>query len=147
MALRKKGDKAFGDSVADIRDALVAYATGGYPPTVFADAACACGGTTFVLAVDDDEGAAERRCTACDAPALIANSADVEDDMTLEPCGCPCGRDVFELTLGLALYAGSATDVRWIYVGARCVTCGDVGCYVDWKCDGSETASDLLTRA
>jgi len=24
-------------------------------------------------------------------------------------------------------------DVRWLYVGVRCVTCGILSCHVDWK--------------
>lgn len=139
-------DTQLADAQTDIPDALRDYAGRGYVPTAFADARCACGGQLFALAVDDDEGAAERQCTSCQAFASIASSADVAESAELEACACPCGGEHFELTLGLALYADS-DDVRWIYVGARCPACRQVGCYADWKCDGSERATDLLARA
>jgi hypothetical protein len=146
MAIRRKGKKLFADAQADIAEALRDYSSDSYPASRFADAVCTCGQRTFVFAVDDQEGAAERQCVTCDTPALMANSTEVEDEMELEQCECPCGKDVFELTLGLALYADSDDDVRWIYVGARCIACGQVGCYSDWKCDG-DSAQDLLARA
>jgi hypothetical protein len=47
-------------------------------------------------------------------------------------CECPCGSSVFEITVGVALYRESE-DVRWLYVGCRCVECGLTACYGDWK--------------
>ena len=41
------------------------------------------------------------------------------------------GRD-FEISAGVALYQDSQ-DVRWLYVGCRCVCCGLTACYGDWK--------------
>lgn len=35
-------------------------------------------------------------------------------------------------TTGAAFYKDS-TQARWFYVGCRCVSCGLVGCYGDWK--------------
>ena len=39
---------------------------------------------------------------------------------------------LFEISTGAAFYTDS-TDVRWFYIGCRCVACGLVGCYGDWK--------------
>ena len=58
--------------------------------------------------------------------------ADIRTE--LERCACPCGGETFELTLGAALHADSA-DVRWLYVGARCPSCGLTATYGDWKCE------------
>ena len=99
------------------------------------DHTCACGASLFLLAVDDSEGVAETACIACKALKPVADSGEFAEDASLEQCECVCGGDVFEVTVGVALYAES-DDVRWIYVGARCVKCDIAGVYCDWKCDG-----------
>ena len=40
--------------------------------------------------------------------------------------------DHFEITVGVSLYHASQ-DVRWLYVGCRCPSCGVTGVYGDWK--------------
>jgi len=146
MALRNQGKQLFADAQADIPEALLAYSKGSYPASRFADAICVCGCRTFLFATDDENGAAERQCTACESASLIANSAEVEEEMELVQSECTCEGDVFELTLGLAVYTDEPGATRWIYVGARCVECSLVGCYVDWKCDGDDVEA-LLANA
>ena len=66
MALKKRGKYWYGDSQADIRDELMRFGKlNAYVPTQFADARCRCGGTTFRLRMDENEGAAIRVCAAC----------------------------------------------------------------------------------
>jgi hypothetical protein len=50
----------------------------------------------------------------------------------LEECACPCGEEEFEITVGVHLYYGSE-DVKWVYIGCRCVACGLTANYGDWK--------------
>ena len=38
------------------------------------------------------------------------------------------------LAVGFAFYQDSE-DVRWLYIGLRCVACGELGVYGDWKID------------
>jgi hypothetical protein len=65
MTLRKRGKYWYGDSQADIRDELTRIGKlNEYVPTHFVDARCRCGGVTFQLRMDEDEGAAVRICTA-----------------------------------------------------------------------------------
>jgi hypothetical protein len=133
MALRKRGKYRYGDCQADIRDELVRYSKGvTYRAEHFADARCDCGGALFRLQIDDTEGAAVRACVACAQEHPIGDSAEYLEDADLEECACPCGAEVFEITAGVALYAGSE-DVRWFYVGCRCPSCGLAACYGDWK--------------
>jgi hypothetical protein len=47
-------------------------------------------------------------------------------------CVCPCGQAVFEIAVGVSLYPRSQ-DVRWLYVGCRCVACKLTAVYGDWK--------------
>ena len=132
MALRKEGKYSYGDSQLDIRDELIAYSKDGYPAVHFADAVCACGGNVFNLLLDDNEGAAVRKCVDCKAEHPIGDSDEYLEDAELEECECPCGSGAFEITAGVALYQGSE-DVKWLYIGCRCVKCGLTACYGDWK--------------
>jgi len=54
---------------------------------------------------------------------------------------CMCGQHVFQLTSGVHLYRLEDNklndDVRWFYVGCRCLACSLVGCYADWKSEHS----------
>jgi hypothetical protein len=132
MAIKKRRGSEYADSQADIPAYLRDYSQKSYPVEHFADAVCGCSGRTFVLSIDETQGVAVRRCIACKLDHPIGDSDEYLEDAELEECGCPCGKDDLELTVGVALYPESE-DVRWLYVGARCVHCGMVGCYADWK--------------
>ena len=133
MALRKRGKHRYGDGRVDIREEIARDAKrNGYPAAHFADAACRCGGGTFRLFLDDDAGAAVRRCAACSAEHPIGDSGEYLADAELAECACPCGGAAFEVAVGVSLYEGSE-DVRWLYVGCRCPACGLVAVYGDWK--------------
>jgi hypothetical protein len=133
VTLRKKGEQSYGDSQADIREALLDYSKSvGYLSEHYADASCKCGSNVFKLSIDDNEGAAVRTCSKCGLEHPIGDSADYLDEASLEECECPCGNESFEITVGVALYEGSQ-DVKWIYVGCRCAKCSLTACYGDWK--------------
>lgn len=117
MTLKKHSGYSYGDDHADLREELLDYSrANGYPTQHFADALCTCGESIFRLRLDDDHGAAVRTC----------------------------GADQFQLSVGVALYADS-DDVRWLYVGGRCSTCGLVAIYGDWK-NEFNGYGDLLAR-
>ena len=85
MALTKRGEYRYGDVQADIQEELVRYSKlNGYVAQHFANAACACSGTIFRLALDDEAGAAVRTCIACKSQHPIADSGDYLDDAQLE---------------------------------------------------------------
>ncbi len=133
MALRKNGKYSYGTEQSDLREELADYSrSNAYQIEHFADAVCVCGGTTFALLLDDDEGAAIRVCARCDAQHAIGDSSRYLWDADMGECACPCGGEEFEITAGVALYAESE-DVKWFYLGCRCVKCELVACYGDWK--------------
>lgn len=133
MALVKRGEHWYGDDHVDLREEIARFANlNGYPAEHFADARCSCGGSTFRLAVDDNQGAAVRVCMGCADEHAMGDSAEYLDDAELETCSCVCESEALELSVGVSLYAGSA-DVRWLYLGCRCTDCGLVGVYADWK--------------
>jgi hypothetical protein len=145
MTLSNRAGQTYGDTQADIPERLRHYSRkNGYPAEHFADAMCRCSNRTFTLLVDDTEGAAIRKCIACGHEHPIGDGDEYLEGAELEECGCPCGAEGLELTVGVALYTGSQ-DVRWLYIGARCPHCGLVGCYADWK-DEFLGYRELLSR-
>jgi len=74
----------------------------------------------------------------------IGDSEDYLEEAELEECECPCRFDKFEVTVGVALYGGTE-DVKWLYLGCRCVRCGLTACYGDWK-NEYEDFRELLKR-
>jgi hypothetical protein len=145
MALKKRGKYWYSDSQADIRGEILRYSRGvSYLAHQYADAVCRCGGKVFGLALDDTEGVAVRKCLACQEEHPIGDSAEFLGDAELEECACPCGGEVFEITVGVSLYDKSE-EVRWLYVACRCPACGLTGVYGDWK-NESTGYRELLAR-
>jgi hypothetical protein len=112
-------------------------------------ARCAvCGGAIFQLFVDEAEYA-KRLCFTDDCPDedghFICDCEDSFDDDTEQWCVCPCRNDTFEIAVGfshtlVATHAGAERksgkvrpEVDWVYVACRCVECGLVGLYTDWR--------------
>lgn len=147
MAIRKRGKWRYGDDHADLRAEIVRYSREvEYVAEQFADCVCTCGGKAFGLLLDGDAGVAVRVCDGCNADGHpIGDSAAYLDDCEVEECACPCGGESFEITVGVALYAES-DDVKWLYVGCRCVACGLAAVYGDWK-NEFEGYAALLARA
>ena len=133
MTLKTKGKYRYGDTQQDIRDELHRFSVlNGYEATQFADAICVCGHKIFQLDMDEDAGVAIRLCTACGKRHPMGDSEAYMEDAELDEYGCPCGKDQFEITAGVALYE-SSEDVRWLYLGCRCPACGLTATYGDWK--------------
>jgi hypothetical protein len=136
MSLKKIGKYFYGDSQLDIKDELLRYSKkNNYIATNYFDCICKCKNNEFNLLIDDGEGVAICRCVKCTEENSIADSEEYIEDAELEECECPCGCDVFEVTTGVALYQNS-NDVKWLYVGCRCIGCGLTACYGDWKNEG-----------
>jgi hypothetical protein len=139
VVIDSSGEWWRGTEAADLDRYLVEYRAGGYAVERVVHARCSgCGGSTFDLAVDDEQGYAERTCTSCAARFVMLDAADVDDEADSDGAGCPCGNETFEVAVGFATRADG--DVRWVSVGARCVSDGILGAYTDWKIDYSPTA-------
>ena len=138
LAIDKRGNLWTGDSFDALSEYLVEYtAATSYPAGPIVQPRCVCGQQAFELRLDDEEGCAERRCTSCASTGFIADSADFWDDADPGDARCPCGEGAFEL--GVAFSLRDDGEVRWVTVGARCLACGGLGAYVDWKIDYSPT--------
>jgi len=143
MTLQKRGKYRYGDSQTDIREEITRYSTNEYIAQYFADAVCRCGGKSFRLLLDDGT-AAVRICAACSDEHPIGDSDEYLAEADLGECACPCGGERFEITVGVSLYDDSE-DVKWLYIGCRCPSCGLVAVYGDWK-NEFEGYRELLAR-
>jgi hypothetical protein len=64
--------------------------------------------------------------------------ADFGDEAEPKKLSCrPCRGRLFEL--GVAFSRDEDGDVRWITLGERCVRCGVLGAFADWKVDYAPT--------
>lgn len=133
MTLTKRGRYIYSDDPSDIPGEIIRYSRkNGYPATQFAGCICHCGGTQFRLALDDDQGVAVRTCIGCSSQHPIGDSEEYLEEAELGECACPCEAEVFEIAIGVSLY-DDTDDVRWLYVGCRCLDCGLTAVYGDWK--------------
>jgi len=92
MSIDKSGKWWIGTSVDDLREYLEAYSADNYCIHEFRPAKCKCGGETFELLADDDEGCAKRTCTSCAIGKFICDSEEYWSDATPEQWKCiECG--------------------------------------------------------
>lgn len=129
----------FEDLVTYLREYTTAL---GEPAGPVVQSKCECGVSVFGLEIDDEQGCARRTCRACGRAVFIADSADYWEEAEPGEAACPCGEESFEV--GVAFSLREDGDVRWISVGGRCVACGVLGTYADWKIDYGPT-DHLLT--
>lgn len=141
--LTKREQYWYGENWADVHTEIQRYSElNGYLAQHFADATCSCGCQVFRLLLDENEGAAVRQCSRCNVKHPIGDSREYLKDAVLEECGCPCGSDEFEISVGVSLYDNSE-DVRWVYLGCRCDQCNLTAVYGDWKNEFAGYASLL----
>jgi len=118
-----------------LKSQIVQYSTkNGYVAEHFVSPKCgACGGDVFALLMNENEGVAARVCTECHDEHGIGDSDDFIDEVDeVYEVECTCEGNQFNIVAGVALYADSE-DVRWFYLGCKCVACGLSGVYGDWK--------------
>ena len=137
MTISKKGNAYFGTNQVDIKAELSRYSkNNGYEIHHFKDVICACDNKTFTLHIDDEVCVACRTCTSCGVQHVMLDGAEYLEDAELYHAICTCEAEPFEITVGVNLYSnqvGLSEDVRWLYIGCRCLKCNQVGCYADWK--------------
>ena len=132
MTIDKSGEWWKGSGPSDIDEYLSEFTADSYPVHALRPAKCICGSDIFKLDVDEDEGAAMRKCVECGHAHLLCDSGEYWAEAEPERCECPCGSENMNITIGFSLYPENG-EVKWLYIGCRCSTCGILGCYADWK--------------
>jgi hypothetical protein len=137
MAIDTSRERWTGSEAADLDEYLMQATTAEYPADRVEHARCTCGGTRFRVEVDDEAGCALRTCAQCGAEQLMLDSAEFWEEADPEECECPCGAEVFELAV--AFSHREDHSLKWVTLGLRCVACGALGVYADWKIDYEPT--------
>jgi hypothetical protein len=136
MAIDRSGKWWKGSEADDLKEYLTAFTEDGSGIDKFRLAKCTCGAIDFNVRADRTEGVAMRICNACGLEHFICDSSEIWEAAKPRQIKCPCKANVFNVAVGFSMLKGTK-DVRWIYVGIRCVKCGVLGCCVDWKIDYS----------
>jgi hypothetical protein len=166
MTLERRGEHWYGTEAADIDAFLLGHRMPppepGAPHRVVHARCGGCGGTVFVLLVDEGDLAC-RLCRVEGCPEdnghYLCGCERYYQDDTEEDSQCLCGGDEFEVAVGFS-HTLVALDERaeaksgkvvpmvdWIYVAARCVACGLIGVYADWHerdCESPEHFYSLV---
>ena len=138
MAIDKSSRWWRGESATDLAEYLQLAEPGGYRVDRVLTAVCAdCAGATFKLRAGRAKGGVERTCANCAKKVLMLDTGDYWDDMGPTLIKCPCGGDLFEVSVGFSLRVDD--EIRWVTVGQRCVNDGILGYCADWKIDYGPT--------
>lgn len=133
MAIDTSGKWWIGSEPRDLEEYLAALTEECYATTEFRLARCKCGGVSFVLEADASEGAARRCCASCGDMRFVCDSEHYWKEAEPDTWTCiACGSDRANVGVGFSLY-DDREGVRWLYLGVRCVQCGTLGCFADWK--------------
>jgi hypothetical protein len=150
MAIDKTGKWWVGSDAGDVLEYLVAHKAEGYAVDEVRLCKCICGSEELKLAADREEGCAQRFCAKCGSEHFICDSAVFWEDAEPENWNCTqCDSEIGNIGVGFSLYAAEREeqrDVRWVSVGVRCVGCGTLGCFADWKV-GYGPSQSLLEQA
>lgn len=142
MAIDKSGKWWRGTEPGDLAELVADYAPASRPVSRVTLASCAqCAGIRFGVGLDDEAGCVERLCLGCGGTALMLDSVDTIEEAELAAAACPCGGEEFNVAVGFSIDADQ--EVRWVYLGLRCLRDGVLGVYCDWKIDYTPTAGLL----
>ena len=137
MTIDTSGEWWIGSKPSDLNEYLVVLTKeDGISIDEFRLAKCDCGGDVFVLEADRDEGTARRTCVKCKKQHFLCDSEEYWEEVEPEEWKCVCHSNETNLGVGFVLREsgpGEKPDVKWLYVGCRCVKCGTLSCFVDWK--------------
>ncbi|MEV0134980.1 hypothetical protein AB0H83_41825 [Dactylosporangium sp. NPDC050688] len=127
-----------GASFDDLAAFLRRAEPGGHPVDEVRECVCrSCAGRRFQVQVAAITSAVRRTCLDCGQQAFVADSVEWwDDDAEVGSCACLCGQEAFAAAVGFSLHEPDeqgGRDVRWVVVGARCLACGLLGLYEDWK--------------
>lgn len=134
MSVDKTGKWWVGDQPTDIREFLEAYASAGYEINEFRLAKCPCGSEGFLLWADDDEGCGRKQCESCKLFSFICDSEEYWQDANPKQWKCTiCKSKAKTCNVGVGFSLYEDGEIRWLYIGERCLSCGVLGCFAGWK--------------
>jgi len=91
-----------------------------------------CGSDSFNIEIDIDEGAIEVECVDCGEKRLLLDSNENWEDCDPAGLECPLCECKAHNVAGGFVFRDNG-DVKWIYIGTRCIECGVLSSPVDWE--------------
>ena len=144
MPIDTTGEFWRGSDPDDVDSYLRAYMEDSYPVGRVIACTCACGSNQLYLDADADEGCARWTCSKCELQRFVGDSEEYWEQAEPERAVCPeCNGETYNIAVGFSLRENG--DVKWLTIGNRCVECGLLGSFVDWKIDYTPT-DHLFTR-
>jgi len=133
MAIDKSGKWWIGTEPQDIAEYIEAYSEETYQVHKFRLARCKCSSVDFHLDASDTDGVARRTCVHCNKVHFICDSKEFWEEAEPERWKCTeCESEITNVGVGFSLYE-DRQDIKWIYIGVRCSSCGVLGCFAGWK--------------
>lgn len=127
-----------GDSPEDIDQYLRLYA--GEPGLEVRPVVCrGCGGDAFEVRVDREESVIRVKCAVCGREKYLLDCEEYRGDARPRLKKCPVCKGGRTFNVRVGLLRRESGSVRWAYVGNRCVDCGTLGSFLDWKIDYEPT--------
>jgi hypothetical protein len=121
-----------GTEPEDIKAYLEAITVKGYPSTIFRLSTCHCGCQSFGLVFDKRCAGAIRTCQNCQESFELCDTQEYWENAKPRNYGCErCGNAFCNVGAGFAMR--TTGDVKWVFIGVRCVVCGTFDCVTDWK--------------
>jgi hypothetical protein len=137
MAIDKTKEFWTGDHATDIIEYLKIYSENTVKKTVIVECH-KCGSNELLVHLDADEGAIQITCSKCKNKRLLLDSEELWGNCRHKKAKCPiCKKDVFNLSIGFVFRDNK--DIKWVYLGNRCINCGVLGSFSDWKINYSPT--------
>ena len=99
----------------------------------------ACGGDSFELRVDQNDGAIQVICTACGTKKILLDCGDIWADAKPKSKKCSVCKTSKSFNVRVGFVRRENGSVKWVYIGNRCTECGTLGSYLDWKIDYEPT--------
>lgn len=133
----RKKSKAAG--VPDIAGYLKEYSAEGYPVDTVKPVICPeCGSENCRITLDPEEHVIQVSCEPNGHRRLLMDSEEYWDESNPQKLTCPdCGGESFNLSVGLA--HRESGEVKWVYLGCRCLKCHAISSPDDWKIDYGPT--------
>ena len=98
-----------------------------------------CGNDAFELRVDQDEDAIQVKCAQCGTKKILLDCEEIWEEAKPKLGKCSVCKTGKQYNVRVGFIRRDNGSVKWVYIGNRCMNCGTLGSYLDWKIDYEPT--------
>ncbi len=92
-----------------------------------------CEGDAFEVRCDANEGVIQVKCAACGVKKILLDGEEYWEGARPRLKRCPVCKESKTFNVRVGFLRRENGDVRWVYIGSRCTSCGTLGSFLDWK--------------